>query len=217
MITVACVLKSGGDYTPEYVSRLHSAVRRHMTEVYHFVCITDMEVDCDSIPLIDSPELPFWWAKLELFTLKPPVLYFDLDTVIVDSLKPFCELPNDFYMVRSFKHGGGASQILLINTDMTFIYDEFIYELDNGGKFVTSPHEVSAELSSGFYRGDQDYIFPKAKEWVEVSLFQDVISGIYSYKHHCRTELPSNARVVCFHGRPRPHEAHSEWVKEHWR
>jgi hypothetical protein len=34
--------------------------------------------------------------------------------------------------------------------------------------------------------------------------WQDVAGGIYSYKAHCSRGVPADARVICFHGKPRP-------------
>jgi hypothetical protein len=42
-------------------------------------------------------------------------------------------------------------------------------------------------------------------------------SQVVSYKYHCRTGLPKDAKVVVFHGKPDPHEVADEWVKQCWR
>src|SRR6185437_8074786 len=59
MLTVACVLKSGGVYTPEYVERLRSGVGQHLDH-YKFVCLSDVDVP-DRIPL--ENDWPGWWSK----------------------------------------------------------------------------------------------------------------------------------------------------------
>lgn len=214
MITVACVLKSGGDFTPDYVSNLYAGVCRNISVPFRFVCLTDMNVMWgESIPL--DPRLKGWWAKLTLFLLEPPILYFDLDTILVGSIDPFVELDCDFYMLRGFRHGDGASGIMYINSDLSSIYYDFLDELENGEYFFRND-SLRVKLPSGFYRGDQDYTFPKAKELGDVHYLQDYISGIYSFKRHCNPILPSDARVVCFHGFPRPNQVDLEWVRENW-
>jgi hypothetical protein len=72
------------------------------------------------------------------------------------------------------------------------------------------------------FRGDQEWLhtvthhIPDRQTWADVCPKQ-----IVSYKYHCRPKgdkLPSNARVVCFHGNPRPHEMPgNHWTMEHWR
>ena len=41
---------------------------------------------------------------------------------------------------------------------------------------------------------------------------------IFSYKIHCKGELPENAKIVCFHGRPRPKqvEERHKWIEDAW-
>ena len=48
------------------------------------------------------------------------------------------------------------------------------------------------------------------------SFYQDSIKGIYSYKKECRELLPLDARVICFHGKPRPVDVQVSWVVENW-
>lgn len=80
-----------------------------------------------------------------------------------------------------------------INDDsFSFIYDEFNYERD-----------------SNLYAGDQDYINKKLKErQIPICYWQDVVKGIFSYKRHIRNGSieKENARIICFHGKPRPKE-----------
>jgi hypothetical protein len=50
----------------------------------------------------------------------------------------------------------------------------------------------------------------------EVDILQEMHPGEFvSYKTHCTKGVPDGARVVCFHGRPRPHEV-GGWVKDYW-
>ena len=60
MATILC-MKWGTKYGPEYVNRLHSMVRRHLTIPHRFVCLTDnregLHADIETFP-IPSLELP---------------------------------------------------------------------------------------------------------------------------------------------------------------
>ena len=86
---VACVLRSGGIYSPEWVRKLRDGVARQFTVPHRFVCLSDVDVSaiCERIPLVE--DWPGWWSKIELFRsglFDDTVLYFDLDTVPVGSL-----------------------------------------------------------------------------------------------------------------------------------
>lgn len=177
---VACVLKSGGCYTPEYVSRLKAGVDANL-KGHDFVCLSDVPVPCDRIPLTEG--LPGWWSKLELLRL-PEALYFDLDTVITGDLAEIAEYPHTFTMLSDFyRPERPASGVMAWRGDYSFLLDE--YDPDR-----TYPGH-----------GDQGYIASK----IEPERFQDLFPGqITSRKvKHTRN---SNERVVCFHGAPRPHE-----------
>ena len=100
MINIACVLKTGGDFTWSDVDRLRNGIANHLSIPYRFVVLTDLliEKSNDIIPLIN--DWPGWWSKLELF--RPnifigPVIYFDLDTVIVGNIDEI--LMNDFSFI----------------------------------------------------------------------------------------------------------------------
>ena len=89
MITIATVLRSGGDYRPEHVRALADMCGR-FAPAHRFVVLTDQcyafaeDEEIEARPL--KRDWPGWWAKMELFALPGPVLFFDLDTVIVRSL-----------------------------------------------------------------------------------------------------------------------------------
>ena len=82
MATILC-MKWGTKYGPEYVNRLHSMVRRHLTIPHRFVCLTDnrdgLHAEIETFP-IPSLELPAGapergWTKLVSFSRRsaPPV------------------------------------------------------------------------------------------------------------------------------------------------
>ena len=92
VITIVTVLKSGPGWLPEYVYRLRDAVARHLSLPYRFVCISDTELDCETLPLLPlDPAVPdAWglWSKVQIFRpanqLWGPCLYMDLDTLVMD-------------------------------------------------------------------------------------------------------------------------------------
>src|SRR5688572_2438108 len=98
MATVLC-MKWGHRYGPEYVNTLYSMLARYLALDHRLVCVTDdasgirPEVECRSLPALALA--PEWerspWRKLsgfapELADLADPVLFLDLDVVIVGGI-----------------------------------------------------------------------------------------------------------------------------------
>ena len=122
MATILC-MKWGTKYGPEYVNRLHSMVRRHLTIPHRFVCLTDnrdgLHADIETFP-IPSLELPAGapergWTKLVSFSpalsapggpeLKGEVLFLDIDIVIVGNMDGFFQHPGEFLIIRDWQKG----------------------------------------------------------------------------------------------------------------
>lgn len=198
MLTVACVLKSGGIYDATWVARLRDGVKRHLPLGHRFVCLSDVDVPCERIPL--ECDWPGWWAKIELFKLDGPVLYFDLDTAIVGDLSglarkiswPGLYVLRDFYRNQGYGSGVMGWSGVLTKKHLTRWHEGF----------VADP-ERWMQLCGG--AGDQNYIERQEHQHI-TSAWQEwpeLAGQIVSYKVHCRNGIPSNARVVCLHGRPK--------------
>lgn len=212
MLKVVCVLKSGGDFTGEYVKRLYEGVSNNLNVDHLFLCLTDVpdEVDfCCTRDLVN--DLPGWWSKMEVFKLKGPVLYFDLDTVIVGNLDKFLWLKfGHLYMLRDFYRGiNFASGVMYWDGDFSWIYYAFKEKFETAeilskrGPGVRS--SASLKINGKTYLGDQDFL-QEILPLGTTKFIQEEISGIYSYKVHCKESVPLDANIICFHGRPRPHE-----------
>jgi hypothetical protein len=181
MLTVVCVLKSGGCYTPEYVDRLKKGVDLHL-KGHNFVCFSDVDVPCDRIPL--TKNWPGWWSKLEIFTLTGKTLYFDLDTVITGDLTLIAEYPHKFTMLSDFYVlEKPASGVMAWDGDYRYILDDYDHNQTYPG------------------HGDQGYIATK----VQPERFQNLFPRQIVSRKVTETRN-DNERVVCFHGEPRPHE-----------
>lgn len=184
---VVCVLRSGGDYNAEYVQRLAAGVAQNLHIPYEFVCLSDLLVpDFEVMPL--QSNWPGWWAKLEMFRLSGPCLYFDLDTIITGDITPLAELckRHPMIMLRDFNYRGkgfeGASGVMGWSGDMSFLFRRYDPSLNYPG------------------HGDQGYIAMQCYP----AYWQDIAPGlILSRKVHKQRQ---GAAVVCYHGKPRPHE-----------
>lgn len=209
MITVACVLKSGGDFKPVDVERLRANVAQHILTEFKFVCLTDIGyAEEETLPLLHN--LPGWWSKMELFRLQGPVLYFDLDTVIVGNIDKLVDtvqrVGDNIITLRDFGKDSLATGIVGFGMhDWSWLLKAFLTEVSLGANFALETGRCRAIIAGRRYKGDQDWmahILPAGS----VIYAQDIFRGIYSWKLHCKKGIPNDANTVCFHGKPRPWE-----------
>lgn len=209
-VTIVCVLKSGGDYSPIYVRRLHEAVALHCRVPFNFATLTDLPLLGSHyfgtrLPLTD--DLPGWWSKMEVFKHSESlgdILYIDLDTVIVGDMTPIASMCGAMIMLGGFKNPDRrASGLMHIPAG----YGTPIYEA-----FMVNPADQMA-----LYSGDQEFIRSVIGD---CATWQETLPGyVVSFKHHCDASgYPNNARIVAFHGKPRPNEAaiNTPWVERTW-
>lgn len=208
MITILCVLKSGGVYSPEWVAKLRRGVDRNLMTEHRFACLSDLDVDCERIAL--EHDWPGWWSKLEMFKpgiIAGPTLYLDLDTIITGSLESFTDSPYDFAMLENF------NQEAMVGSGVMWFKEcapAGVYE-----RFIQDPQRVMGHyqaVKNGSYRGDQAFIWDTLERKVD----KLASPALRSYKRHCRDGLPQGTSIVCFHGRPRPTEISPAWLKENW-
>lgn len=199
-LTVACVLRASATYTPEYVHRLRDGVLKHTA--CRFVCLSDVDVDCERIPLVTN--WPGWLAKIELFRpglFGGPVVYLDLDTVVRGDVSFLARPKPGFTMLSDFyKPEIPASGVMSWFGDYSRIYRHF------------SDGLVPEYRGLVPNRGDCGWIVKKAGPIDRIPDDGRVIS----YKAHVRKggskhakgdgTIPAKAKVICFHGNPRPHE-----------
>ena len=207
MISVMCVLKSGGIYDATWVSKLRNGVAHWMSQPHEFVCLSDVEVPCAQIRL--KHDWPGWWSKIELFTpnvITGPTLYLDLDTIITGPLDEFTNLPYDFAMLQNFNNPD------FVGSGMMWFKDkapEGVYE-----KFVQNPQQIIdhyVNAQSGSYMGDQAFIHDCLEDIPRIAS-----PALRSYKQHCRNGLPTGTSTACVHGRPRPTEINPKWLQDAW-
>lgn len=178
MLTVACVLSEGPKrvYDRSHVDRLAGMVKRHMAQDYRFVCVDD------------SP-FPGWWAKISLFEpgrFKGRVLYFDLDVTAVDALDDLANYPAPFVAIKDYIRPTINPSVMAWDAGtMDSIYTNF-----------TS--SVMDRLS-----GDQDWI---SEQMPDAETFPDEWCVSYRKSVKKFKHVPVGAKVVVFHGFPKPWE-----------
>ena len=208
MLTVACVLKSGGDYKWDYVERLYKGVKENLSydHDFRFVCFTD---NCSTGVNRNIqqqrhlfPSLESYWSKLEVFGLKGQVIYFDLDVIITRSIDELARMilyskrsDKVFYMMKAFnKRRAFNSSIMAWNGDFSYLLSE-----------LKPDHLIC------YRKWDQRYI-SETLEGKDVSILSvDNYLNIKSYRHHCIDGIPEGTDVVVFHGLPRPREV--QWLE----
>lgn len=220
---VACLLKYGGpDYDGSYVRALARGVRKHLKMPFEFVCVSDrasdVQRDCgalvDSVVWLDHREWPGWWSKLELFRLGGPVLYLDLDTVVTGDLASLADVvqyrlaPKQLLMVADFYKGNAQSGILGWSGDLSAVYATFVRDYAAEAVWLQGRFNPGMKVADLSFQGDGDWLRRHAEaDGLSVLLAQRVVPGIVSYKVNVQGRtLPIGTSVVCFHGKPRPHE-----------
>ena len=204
-VCVTCVLRSGGDYTEEYVHRLQRNIAKHLPIEHDFVCLTDVPetIHCKTVAL--KHNWPGWWSKIELF--RPDlfkgydrVIYFDLDTIAVGDLSGLVTEPCKFAMLRGFRNPKRrGSGVMVWEGDHSFIYQNLM------GKSLDKDD------------WDQLHILRELKQAKqEPSVIQDM-ANVVSYKWDVIDgAVPVGTKIVCFHGQPRPVDVKEDWVKQEW-
>ena len=192
--TVACVYKTGGAFTSEYVHRLSENVMTHAHRDHRFVCLTDSKehLPGEVIPLTE--DLPGWWSKLELFKeYRGRVVYFDLDTILTDSIKPLLDYDGPMALLKDLWEPNNklSTGVMAWNSPV---------------QFLTPTDEEKAKIRANPRVMDEYHVVGKLEQakW-HIDVVQDIVK-VASYKWECKDGVPEGTSVVCFHGKPRPHE-----------
>lgn len=228
------------DYTARHVNTLASMVDRHLRRKHEVVCVTDNPEGIDGairiVPLWDDlREYGRCYVRLKAFArgmgdvLGERFVSLDLDTVITGALDPLFETDADF---MAWSDPGRVtpycgSQWMLKAGSHPEVFEEF-----------DPARAAGLKAEKGYFGSDQawmSHMLPDCPTWGKSS-------GVYSFRLHLlRTrgademgprfrkrirvrgvpKLPSNARIVHFHGLYDPSQKQIQdlvpWVSEHWR
>jgi hypothetical protein len=216
--TIVVVLRSGGDFSFRDVG----LIARHINGKWQsstrprIICLWDNAsgyYDLGNLELLPlSNDYPKWWSRMMLYSPEMeqyrPFLYVDLDTVIVKSLENIFELvkePSMFIPLEDFYQKGQLA------TGLAWIPA-------NSEKISTI---WKAWQKEGVGHSRMDYFLRKV---VKPDMFwQQLTNTIYDFKPKetgVLKQVPEDANLVCFHGRPRIFEAANasmslQWVKEY--
>lgn len=239
-------MKWGTRYGSHYVNRLYGMVRRSLIGDFRFLCLTDdpdgLRQDVEIRPIPDlglSESAKRWaWPKLGVFhsslnDLSGDCLFLDLDIVIlqpIDCLFSFA--PGEFCIIEDWvqpfrrviapRPGIGNSSV-------------FRFAAGSMGAIIDDFQSEKNTILAG-YRNEQRFLSAwtgGAKTWWPGE-------WIVSFKRHCLPPYalrafrgmhpPREARVVVFHGDPKPcaiaagswggawgRARRAPWLEEAWR
>jgi hypothetical protein len=253
MLTIVC-LKWGTKFPAASVTVLYNAVRRNLDIPFRFICFTDdptgFAPGIEARPILDIGLPPERWAsgrwpKLTIF--KPGILddaelaiYCDLDIIIHAPLAPFVERAGaigGLHIIREWNmpifnfvpiwlrrdRGGQSSFIAWRPSEQKQIFENFV---------------ADPETAYRVDGNDQKYITRLARSpryWPHGWCASFRRSCLWSRPFNLLFEVrrPRNAKIVVFHGKPRPWELVREgnqrwgtkwkfgfgpvgWIKDYW-
>lgn len=214
-------MKWGSKYPAADVNRLYRAVRRTTPGELTFYCVTDDATGIlPEVKVLPIPDLPVLgnavmnrgWRKLTLFSptltaIRGPTLFLDLDMVIVDSLAPFFEGNLAFSVIKDYK-------LIRYRNRWSGNTSVFIYQAGRDYGVYRRLQEIGSEVPVR-YRNEQEFLSDCMRQLGELRYWPR--NWCPSYKYQCvpklpfslwrAPRLPQGAKVLVFHGNPKPEQA----------
>lgn len=233
-VDCACLIH-GDRYPIEYVTKLYNMLVRSFSIPVRFHVYTESHRNIPSNfikhELIDwgfGGARSSWWYKLQLFNPahhNGTMIYFDLDTVIANSLDWMLLLPTDSYLwaVRDFKYLWRPGSRTINSSVM--MWDTTQHE--NIWSEIT---KSNIDRLRGQFFGDQDYINELVKqptlkffdERKVLSWRWQALDGGYCFKTrkylapYSGTKVDYDASILIFHGDPKPDDVSDPYILERW-
>jgi len=222
-LPIGIVCLNHGNYLrrgADYVNVLADMVRKNMPDDVNWsiYCLTDNPQGLMNgiEPIILPEDIEGWWGKLWMFKdgIFPKgqrLLFMDLDTIILGSLEDIVKYDGKFAVTRDFYFPERVGPAIMAweSGTCTKVWSEW----DKAGR-PEHPKADSKQLVGDLWWINQ---LDKGEFAKRADKFQDLYPNQFvSYKADCLDGPPNGARVVCFHGTPRPHEAQATWVQNIW-
>jgi hypothetical protein len=233
-VNCACVIH-GDAYSWNYVENLYAMlklnsernIRLHVfTEPTRAVPDHMIKHVLKPWPGVAGPKKS-WWYKMQMFDPIHGVgqmLYLDLDTVVTGNIDWVWDLsPDYFWSIRDFKY--------LWRANWNGLNSSFMYWNPSNFDWIWkkfSEENIYALVKQ--YHGDQDYLNAvltgKVLRLVEDGLIKswrwqikdggmDMKTRIYR-RPDAGTVLDPKARILIFHGKPKPHEVTDPIIQRLW-
>jgi len=195
-------------YSPEWVNKLNRNLKR-WSDNPQLVVVTDFEggfeEDIEVYPFVHEER--GWACIMETFrpeVVKDRALLVGLDTIMVGPLKEIEEAegliaPLDPYHAPSICNA-------VVAVDDSSVWEKW---------------EDQRELHLGDPLYDLFGQFSEMK-WLrhhtKPKLWDDILPNqIVSYKAHVKKNGVGDAKIVYFHGNPKPNELDLDWIQENWK
>jgi hypothetical protein len=215
----------GNKYPRHYVERISAGVLRHLKEEHCFVVVSPENPNIEGVSwhLLRDKKLTNvkgCFARLRMFdpewqteigaTEGDRLVCIDLDAIVTGPLDPLFSRAEPFLI------------LLGANAVNPCPYNGSLWMLRTGYRpDVWTDFSLEAAGKVPFFE------FPDDQAWFAHKLPNEngwqvgKRSGVYAFKKpgwETGTELPEDARLVCFPGYRDPsHFTHLKWVQEHWR
>ena len=210
--TIVLVLRSGGDFSMRDVE----LIARHINGKWEssicprILCLWDkasQHYDLGNFELLPlKTTLPGTWSRIQLYSPEMdqyrPFLYVDLDSAVVDSLEQvFATItdPSLFITLEDFWQKGELATGLVW----------FPKQSEKVEKIWKNFKGVAGSRMDRYIRqviGHPDIYW------------QNLTSSIYDFKprrNNLLQDVPAQASLICFHGKPRIFDAPIGWVKDY--
>jgi glycosyltransferase involved in cell wall biosynthesis len=216
--TIVLVLKSGGDFAFRDVE----LIARHINGKWRsevkprIICLWDKITKSVNMGMVEfiplTNDLKGTWARMQCYSPEMeqyrPFLYVDLDTAVIQSLENIFELienPDMFILLEDFYQKGQLATGLVW------------FPANHEG--IKKVWENRDNITTGSWRMDyflRQHIKPD-------TYWQRLTNTIYDFKPQPKgilSELPKDADLVCFHGKPRIFQCAEAsislaWVKQY--
>jgi hypothetical protein len=221
------LLSNRVNYTSDHVNILYNSIKRNTTVPFRFSCITDdkngLDAEIRIIPLWDRcRDLGGCFNRLYMFSkdmediIGNRFLSIDLDCVIVGNIDNLLKKTDDFCINQFVPQKKKRNQNQLYNGGLILMNAGAREEVWTKFNPKTSPKELYTIIKENNYIGsDQAWIRHVLGK--EESTF-NTDDGVYSYNADIKNkELPSDAKMIFFSGKPDPSILEEPWIEQHWK
>lgn len=186
-------------YGPRWVDRLYRGIARNFKEPFRFVCLTDelYAFEEDAIEQQSLKHTNWQTTCLQLHGIKADRLcLMGLDTIVVGDITHLAEYTGELAVPRDpYRKHAPCNGVVLCPTRV---------DLANS----SAPSDMAA-------------LEGLPLDWLDDLYPNQIISYKVNMRDIGRTRPPADARIVYFHGEPKPQTLElfpeHEWVREHWR
>jgi len=226
------VLKWGDKYSPDYVNKMYSMVKRNLSIDHEFVCFTENSKGIDAgITTCALPNMAVsgWWYKPWFLSNELGVrgtgLFLDLDLIVfrnIDSLFQY-KSNSPFVIIRDFNRIHRQKWDRMNSSVFRFAigHHQGIYE-----SFKSNlAHNVRR------FQGDQDFMYANIKKeyefwpetWIQSYKWEmrgrqhlSVVNGKRNFKEPGEPNVHKDTKIAVFHGQPNMHDCNDKWPHRHW-